>query len=132
MAEEKHNLADSGGDTLEVVLTNTAPDVTQTVLDTGTNHPPPAAANGYSAQNAVISGSSQTSGTYKLTLADVTFTASGGQIGPFRYAILYNQSAPSDELIGYIDRGSSITLEDGQTYTVDFNASNGVFQGSFA
>jgi hypothetical protein len=65
--------------------------------------------------------------TYKLVLADVVFTASGA-MGPFRYAVLYNDTAASDELIGYWDYGSSITLASGDTFTVDYDATTGVLQ----
>ena len=124
LAEKTHNL---GSDTLKVALTNTAPTVaTDTVWNT-TVAPAPAAANGYSAGGNTITttSSAQTTGTYKLVLADSVFTASGGSIGPFRYVILYNSTA-SNAVIGYYDYGSSITLADTETFTVDFDASNGV------
>lgn len=124
LAEKTHNL---GADTLKVALTNTAPTVaTDTVWNT-TIAPAPAAANGYSAGGNTITttSSAQTSGTYKLVLADSVFTASGGSIGPFRYVILYNSTA-SNAVIGYYDYGSSITLADTETFTVDFDAANGV------
>jgi hypothetical protein len=54
------------------------------------------------------------------------FTASSGSIGPFRYAVLYDDTAASDQLIGFWDYGSSITLNDTETFTVDFDASAGV------
>jgi hypothetical protein len=59
-----------------------------------------------------MSSSAQTSGTYKLVLADVVFTAAGGSIGPFRYDVLYNDTptSPADPLIGWWDYGSAITL----------------------
>ena len=122
LAEKVHNL---GADTLKVMLTNTAPSASNTVKADITEI---SAGNGYTAGGtaATISSSSQTSGTYKLVLADVVFTASGGSIGPFRYAVLYNDTATSDELIGYWDYGSSITLASGETFTVDFDATNGV------
>lgn len=125
LAEKAFNL---GSDTLKVALTNTAPVNTQGVFDPGTNHPPPAAANGYTSggNSVTISSSSQSSGTYKLVLADTTFTASGGSIGPFRYVILYDDTASNGELIGYWDYGSSITLLTSETLTVDFDASAGV------
>jgi hypothetical protein len=58
-------------------------------------------------------------------LADVVFTATGS-MGPFRYAVLHNDTATNDELIGWWDYGSSITLASGETFTVDFDPTNGV------
>jgi len=63
---------------------------------------------------------------FKLVVADTVFTASGGSIGPFRYAILYNVTA-TNKLIGYYDNAASITLADTDTFTTDFDATNGVF-----
>lgn len=125
LAEKVFNL---GSDTLKLVLTNTAPVNTQGVLDLVTNHPPPAAVNGYTTggNTITISSSAQTSGTYKLVLADSVFTASGGNLGPFRYAILYDDTAAADQLIGSWDYGSSITLADGETFTWDADASSGI------
>lgn len=126
VAEKVHNL---GADTLKVMLTNTAPVATNTVKANLTEI---TAQNGYSAggTQATISSSAQTSGTYKLVLADVVFTASGGSIGPLRYVVLYNDTPtlPADPLIGWWDYGSSITLNDGETFTTDFDATNGVLQ----
>jgi len=123
LAEKVHNL---GSDTLKVMLTNSAPSATNTVKANITEI---AAGNGYTAggTQAVISASSQTSGTYKLVLADVVFTASGA-VGPFRYVVLYNDTATNDELIAYADYGSSISLANGETFTVDFDAVNGAIQ----
>lgn len=124
VAEKVHNLAT---DTLKVMLTNTAPLATNSVRADLTEI---TAANGYTAggTQAVQSSSAQTSGTYKLVLADVTFTASGGSIGPFRYAVLYNDTptSPADPLILYWDYGTSLTLTSGNSFTVDFDATAGV------
>ena len=124
LAEKVHNL---GADTLKVALTNTAPTSASTVLADITQI---TAANGYSSGGtaATISTSAQSAGTYKLVLADVVFTASGGCIGPFRYAVLYNDTptSPADPIIGYWDYGASVTLADGETFSVDFSADNGV------
>jgi len=124
LAEKVHNL---GSDTLKVALTNTAPSSANSTFSDITEI---SAGNGYTAGGtaATISSSSQTSGTYKLVLADVVFTASGGSIGPFRYAVIYNDTptSPADPLIGYWDYGSSVTLADTETFTVDFDASSGV------
>lgn len=120
--EKAHNL---GSDTLKVLLTLTAPVAGNAVKADLTEI---AAGNGYSAGGtaASISSSAQSSGTYKLVLADVVFTASGGAIANFRYAVLYNDTAASDELIGFWDYGSTVTLASGETFTVDFDASAGV------
>lgn len=114
-----------GTHTLKAALSNTAPVATQTGLDTGTNHPPPAATNGYTAGGEALTVSlSESSGTATVDIADKTFTASGGNLGPFRYVIIYNDTAtsPADALIAYYDYGSSITLADGETFTIDFGA----------
>lgn len=125
LAEKVHNL---GADTLKAALTNTAPTAaSDTVWNSATTAPPPAAANGYTTGGNTLSvtSSAQTSGTYKLVITDSVFTASGGSIGPFRYVILYNSTA-SNAVIGYYDYGSSITLATGETFTIDFDGSNGV------
>lgn len=124
LAEKSHNL---GADTLKIALTNTAPSASNTVLANITQI---ANGNGYTTGGTAvtITASSQTSGTYKLVGNDVVFTATGS-LGPFRYAVLYNDTATNDELIGYWDNGSSVTLAtSGDTFTVDFNATNGVLQ----
>lgn len=122
LAEKKHDL---GADTLKVVLTNTAPVNTNTQLSDITQI---ASGNGYTTGGtaATISSSAQSSGTYKLVLADVVFTASGGSMGPFRYVVLYNDTSTNDLLIGWWDYGSAITLSDSDTFTTDFDATSGV------
>jgi hypothetical protein len=114
-----HNL---GSDTLRLLLTNSAPVATNTVKANLTEI---TAANGYSAGGpaVTVTGSSQTSGTYSLVANDVVITASGGTIGPFRYVTLYNDTSTSDSLVGFWDYGSSITLNDTETFTWDQGAS---------
>jgi len=121
-----HNLS---SDACKVMLTNTAPTSSNAVFADITEI---TAANGYTAGGnaASITSYTQTSGTAKLILADpATWTASGGSIGPFRYAVLYNSTptSPAKPLIGYWDYGSSVTLAAGETFTVDLDQSNGVF-----
>lgn len=124
LAEKVHDL---GADTLKIMLTNSAPVASNTVLANLTEI---SAGNGYSAGGTAVTvtASSQTSGTYKLVGNDVVFTASGGSIGPLRYAVLYNDTpaSPADPLIGWWDYGSSITLAAGETLTVDFDGTNGI------
>lgn len=122
VAEKVHNL---GSDTLKVVLTNSAPSASNTVLANITQI---SGTNGYTTggATATTSSSAQSGGTYKLVLADVSWTASGGSIGPFQYAVLYNDTATNDELIGWWDYGTAITLTNGNTFTVDYDPTNGV------
>ena len=74
-----------------------------------------------------ITSSAQSSGLYKLIGNDVVFTATGA-VGPLRYAVFYNSTATNQDLIGWGDYGSSVTLASGDTFTVDFDATNGILQ----
>jgi hypothetical protein len=124
LAKKVHNL---NSDTLKVMLTNSAPSASNAVLADVTEI---TAQNGYSAGGAAATFSSgaQTGGTYKLVLNDVTFTASGGSFGPFRYVVLYNSTptTPLKPLIGYYDYGTGITITSGNSFTVDLDQVNGV------
>jgi len=77
--------------------------------------------NGY-APASISAGVSRSGGTTTISATDKTWTASGGSFGPFRYAVIYNDdtTSPADALIGYYDYGSSITINDGESFKVDF------------
>lgn len=119
-----HNLAT---DTFKLALTNTAPNFASDTVWNTTVAPAPAAANGYPAGGNTITTTSgtTTAGVFKLVLVDTVFTATAGGIGPFRYAILYN-SSKSNKLIGAYDNTVSNTLNATDTFTTDFDATNGV------
>jgi hypothetical protein len=123
LAEGVHNLATGA---LTIALTNTAPNVTDATLSQLTQ----VAYTNCSSRVLTVSSSAQSSGTYKLVLADLTLTASGGTVGPFRYAVIYNDTptSPADPLIGFYDYGSAITLNAGEALLLDFNATDGVLQ----
>lgn len=118
IAEKVHNL---GSDTLKIALTDSAPVATNTVLANITE----ISYSNLSARVPTISSSSQTSGTYKLVLADLVLTASG-TVPQFRYVVLYNDTATNDELIGWWDYGSEVNLANTDTFTLDFDGSGGV------
>ncbi len=128
--DKNHGVHNLGSDTLKIMLTNTAPDPAADAVRADLTEI--AAGNGYTAGGVAMttSSSGQTAGTYKLVLADGTITAAGGAIGPFRYAVLYNDTptSPADPLIGYWDYGSSITLADGEPLTLDADPTTGVLQ----
>lgn len=119
---------DWDADTFKVMLVNTAPVATNSVKADLTEI---SAGNGYTAGGTATTISvTRSGGTVKATGTDVVFTASGGSIGPFRYAVLYDDTptSPADPLVAWWDYGSSISLASGETFTVDFDATNGIFQ----
>jgi hypothetical protein len=115
--------------TFKAALTNTAPVATNTVFANLTEI---AAGNGYSAGGAALDTVTlaEASGTAKVTIADEVITASGGSIGPFRYVVIYNDTptSPADPLVCWYDYGSSITLLATETFTLDFDPTNGLWQ----
>jgi len=122
VANKVHNL---GSDTLKVALTNTAPVATNTVF---ANIVEIAAGNGYVAggAQATLVSSAQSGGLYTLKLNNVTFTATGSSIANFRYVVLYNATAAGGNLIGWYDYGSALTVTAGNSFQVQFDATNGV------
>lgn len=118
-----HNFATH---TFKVALTNTAPvatnqnigDITQVAATGGY------ASGGYVLDSVTIT---ESNGTAKVSIADEVITAAGGTIGPFRYAVAYNSTAVNGPLICFYDYGSSVTLADGESFTLDFDGANGVF-----
>jgi hypothetical protein len=122
VAEKVHNL---GSDALKVALTAAAnaPVASNTQLSNLTE----IAYTNLSARAITTTSSSQTSGTYKLVLQDLTLTASG-TVAAFRYIVIYNDTATNKELIGWYDYGSDLTLNNGESILIDFDAANGVLQ----
>ena len=127
LAEGVHNLQTGA---ITVALSNTAP---------GSEGTPPTGSTAacvlanvtevsytnLSTRVVTISASSQTAGTYSMVATDLVLTTTGGGTGPFRYIYVYNDTptSPADPLIGYYDYGSAVTLNDGETFTLDFGAS---------
>lgn len=119
-----HNFS---SDTIKVALTNVAPSTSNTVLANITE----ISYTNCSSRTVTVTSSSQSSGVYKLIIADLSLTASGGTVGAFRYLVLYNDTATNDELICYADLGSAITLNDGDQLNIDFDGTNGVLKTTF-
>lgn len=118
-----HNLSSN---TLKWMLTNTAPVKATSAVKADITEI--SAGNGYTAGGIALTGVtvaevSAGSGQWRLSAADTVITATGA-IGPFRYAVLYNDTptSPADPLIGYIDRGSALTMANSDTYTIDILA----------
>lgn len=123
LGSKVHNLS---SDVLTVALcaTANAPLATNTVLANLTQ----ISYTNLSSRVITTTSWTQSSGTAKLVLADLTLTASGGSVAAFQYVVIYNDTATNDELICWIDIGSSITLADGDSYILDFSATNGLLQ----
>ena len=126
VAEKKHNL---GSDQLKIALcaTANAPVAGNSILANLTQIAYTNIVNGgTTGRDLTTSSSAQTGGTYKLVLADLTLVASGGSVAPFQYIVIYNDTATNDELIGWYDYGSAVTLADGDQFIIDFDAGTGV------
>ncbi len=118
------NAVTADTDVLKVYLSNATPSASLDLLKADLAEI--TAENGYTAGgDDVTNVATESTGTITVAGTDVTFTASGGTIGPFRYVVLYNDtpSSPLDPLIGWWDHGSAVTLNDGESFTVDFGAS---------
>lgn len=118
LAEKKIDLS---GAALTVALTNTAHEAAWDELADLTE----ISYTNLSPRVCTVSSSSQTDGTYKLVLDDLTLTASG-EVGPFQYIYLYDDDSTGDKLIGYYDYGSAVTLQASETFTLNFDGTNGV------
>jgi hypothetical protein len=116
-----HRLA-AAGDIVKACLTNSLPLATNTVKANITEI---TAQNGYPAGGTDIANDVTLSGAVgQLVATDVTWTASGGSFGPFQYVVLYNdtQGAPAKPLIGWYNYGSAISVNDTESFTVDFGS----------
>ena len=113
--------------TFKLALTNDAPAATDEIYDDVTLLPAPAADNGYPYGGATLTvTTSLTGGTTKIMFADVTFTATPGGLGPFRYGFIYNAVSGINLLVAWFDHGASITLANGEDFKVDFDNTTGV------
>ena len=120
VANGVHNLSTG---VLKVALTNVAPTASSVNLASITE----ISYTNCSSRDVTTISSTQTTGLYKLLLTDLVLTASG-TVGPFRYIVLYNDTAASKQLLGWYDYGSAITLSTGDSFTIDFSSANGLIQ----
>jgi len=126
VAHALHDMKTGTTHVFKVYLTNTAPVATNTVYNTPADL---AAGNGYAAGGVSIGSitGAQTAGVFKFTAgSQPSWTAAGGSIGPFEYAVLYNSTSATLPLIGWWDYGTPITLTNGNTFTVATDLVNGV------
>jgi hypothetical protein len=119
LAEKAHNL---GSDQLTIALSTVQPTASSNSILANITE---SSYTNLTTRNVTTSTSAQTSGTYKLVCNDLVLSASG-TVAPFRYVVLYNNTATNDELIGYWDYGSTVNLASTETFTIDFDQTNGV------
>lgn len=116
----------AGSDTWAIALSASAPAAAAFVAGTTDL----ATGGGYTqgGNSAAVSASTQSGGTFQLTLTSPTaWTASGGGF-TFRYALLVNST--NNIVVGYWDYGSSQVVAAGETVTVTLDGANGVFQAT--
>lgn len=118
LAKGTHQLA-AAGHVVKAYLTNNAPSQSADAIKTDLAGITEGAGFGYDPID-IENDVSRTDGVAKMTAVDKTWTASGGSFGPFRYVVLYNDTAADDNLICYWDYGSAITVADGETFTINF------------
>lgn len=134
VADRNNGVHDLSSDQLVVALSNTAPG--------SESSDPSADGNGVlanvteisytnlSSRNITTTSSTQTGGTYKLILEDLTLTASGA-VPVFEYVYIFNNDTTSDNLIGYYQTESTIgPMSNNETFKVDLSQVNGLFSDS--
>jgi hypothetical protein len=128
LSEGVHNL---GSDQLVLALSNVAPSSETTPPSSSTAgcilaNVTQISYTGLSTRDLTTTSSAQSSGTYRLVLDDLTLSSTG-TVGPFRYIYLYNTTptSPADPLIGYFDYGANLTLNTGESLTIDFDQASG-------
>lgn len=121
LAEGVHQFH-AAGHTLRVYLSNTTPDAAADAVKADLAEI--ATGNGYTGAVDTQNDTSRSGAVTSVTGVDVVVTATGA-VGPFRYVVLFNDTpaSPADPLILWWDYGSSISLANGETFTVDFGTS---------
>lgn len=113
-----HNFASN---VFKVYLTNDTPSASADAVKA--DLPEISAGNGYPGTNTTTITISETSGTTTVSGTQVSWNATGS-VGPFRYAVLFNDTSASDNLVAWWDYGSSVTLANGESFTVKFSGTD--------
>jgi hypothetical protein len=122
-------------DTIKVALFTSSATVGADVVglsDLGANQV--ANGNGYTTGGVAVTPSladQDGSDNVKYDISDPSWTASGGSIGPFRYAVVYDDTHASDQIIYIIDLGTNVTISSGASFSIVID-SNGLFTGAQA
>jgi hypothetical protein len=123
-------VVNAGTDTFKIMLTSDAPVVgTDSIKGDLTEI---SAAGGYAPKTPTVTWAETAGGSsiWRLSIgADQTWTASGAAFDVFRYVVLYDDTvaAPVKPLVGYWDYGSNLTLNDGDSLTLNVDANFSVY-----
>lgn len=135
--EKQHDFAN---DTIQIALSNTAP-ASETSNPTATGNGILANVTQVDYTNysdsltvdRVLEGvtSVEVGGVYTFSANNFTISAVGGPLAGFRYIYIFNQSSvtPDDQVILVIDLEEVVSLLDGASINVNFNA-DGILNGS--
>jgi len=83
---------------------------------------------GYTAGGEDIQNdATRSGGTVTMTAVDVVWTAGAADWTAGRYVSIHDDTSVTDKLMNYYDYGSSFTLGNGETLTLDFGASLATF-----
>lgn len=115
---------DLNADALHIYLTNVAPVASQdndkadlAEIATGNGY----VANGIDIVN-VVSRVAASAVTKVVTATGIQWTATGGAIASFRYAVLMDNTHASKLVLGWWDYGSQVALAAQESFTVAFAA----------
>lgn len=120
-------MVDISADTFKIILVNDTfafdKDAHATLADVVASPSPElATANGYTQQNKTLSGGTwaenDTDDKGIRTFDNVTWTASGGSIGPTGAAIIYDDTTADKTVVGCIDFGTDYTIPDGSSLQI--------------
>lgn len=123
------NSIDADGDTFDIILLNATHTFTAThtqLTDVSANEL--STGNGYTAGGTALTSVTWTesAGTVTFDAADVTWTASGGDIGPATDAVIFSDTSTGDLLMCSVDFDGAQTAGDGTDFQITWNAS-GIF-----
>mgnify|MGYP001583980805 FL=1 len=81
-----------------------------------------ATANGYTVNTKTLAGvaisEDDTNDRAAVTWSNVSWTASGGSIGPSNGAIIFDDTTVDDTVVGYLDFGAAQTATDGGNFNI--------------
>lgn len=129
-----HVIKTSAGNDYRLALTNGAPTAADTAFNTSSlvlnvSSSELTTGGGYTQGGTSIGNpttAGQSSGTFTMAANQVVWTSTSS-IGPFRYVFLFNNTTGSitaRPIVAWWDYASSITLGNGETFTVQFNSAN--------